>query len=101
MIVDLSKLSPEELITLFDKTRDSEVRVLYDLIKISKDVVKTMTTNDLKKIVPDSSYFESESRKAIRRRICEVKVEEKLYKSEINIVGDIKGDLIINLSNKQ
>jgi hypothetical protein len=98
--VDLSKLSSEELITLFDKTRDSEVRVLYDVIKISKDVIKTMTTNDLKKIVPDSSYFEPESTKAIRRRIFEIKVEEKLYKLEINIVGNIKGDVIIYVSNK-
>lgn len=98
--VDLSKLSSEELITLFDKTRDSEVRVLYDVIKISKDVIKTMTTNDLKKIVPDSSYFEPESRKAIRRRIYEIEVDEKLYKTNINVSGEVKGDVIINILNK-
>ena len=59
-----------------------------------------MTTNNLKKILPDSSYFEPESFKAIRRRICEITVEEKLYKSNINILGYIKGDLIINISKK-
>jgi hypothetical protein len=98
--VDLSKLSSEELITLFDKIRDSEVRVLYDVIKIRKDVLKTMTTNDLKKIVPDNSYFEPESRKAICCRIYEIKVDQNLYKMNINVNGDVKGDVIINISNK-
>ena len=49
--VDLSYLSTEALITLLDKTRDSEVRVLYDIVKITRDVIKTMTTNHLDKII--------------------------------------------------
>lgn len=76
------------------------MRVLYDVIKIRKDVLKTMTTNDLKKIVPDNSDFEPESRKAIRRRIYEIKVDENLYKTNINVSGDVKGNVIINILNQ-
>ena len=45
--MDLSKLSSKK--SLLDKTRDSEVRVLYEI-------------NKLKKIIPNFYYFQSKSR---------------------------------------
>jgi hypothetical protein len=36
----------------------------------------------------------------MRPRVYEIKIQEKLYKADRSIIGDIKTNLVINLSNK-
>lgn len=85
--VDFSKLTREEILHLVDKERDSDIRVLYDVVKISSDVIKVITSNKIEGILDIKD-------EAIRRRIREVKVKKPMY-----LVTNTNNITLINIIN--
>jgi hypothetical protein len=49
--VDFEKFSSEELIHLFDKTHNSDIKILYQIVTIDKNIVKAVTKNTLSSIL--------------------------------------------------
>lgn len=83
--LDCSQFSSETLIHLFDVMRDTNVRVLYDMIEIPAGTPRVLIKNKAKSIVPrtDPHYA------SIHRRLTIIKVAKKLFNTNVFIQNNI------------
>ena len=70
--LDTKDISREQMIHLIDRENPSDIRVLYGIVVITKEVIKIFTTNDLNSLL----YFRD---KSLTRRTKTVEIKNCLY----------------------
>lgn len=80
----------EKRINLLEKVRNSDIRIIYESVTLSSDLIKVVISNSLESL---KSYFFED--KAIDRRLYHVDLKKPLF--DKNIVQN--ANVIINVFN--
>jgi hypothetical protein len=86
--MNFDNFSEEEKLNLLDKTKDSEIRIVFDRKKIPNKVIKAISTNNISKIIPyrfDTYDGNKYLTKTFNRRVTKIEIVEPLFNININL----------------
>lgn len=81
--IDISSLTKEEKISLFDIENDREIRILYGSAFIRAHCIKIFTTNNKIPFITDTSNLATNEIIGLKRRLFSVEVKEPMHNKQI------------------